>query len=245
MSLFNAIIYGEAGAGKTPFCATLEQCKATSPVLFLDVDQGAQFVDSSITVVPVTAWLDIQDIYKCLFGRKWDELNQCLQRFTGTAFPVKEYKSVVVDSGTELEYICRRQVITENSKGDFEVPDQSHYLRTQERMRRLYRAFRDLSMSFVMTAGVRELKDDIAGIIKHYPAFQPNLTKDLMRHADLIMFLGVKLEQDGKLMRVLQTQLTQRFVARDRSGRLPPFISAEKFYWKDIVAKINGDLPGV
>jgi len=227
---FNCLLVGESGVGKTPFVATLEHCEQTSPCLLLDVDMGSMSIvgNPRPAIIEVDSWSRVQRIYELLKRKDWNKLGEL------TNGESKEYRSVVIDSGTELEYVLRSSIVGESGG---EVPEQQHYLKTQERFRRLYRAFRDLPMTFVMTAGVRELKDDVAGIIRHFPAFQPALTKDLIRMTDLILFQNVAVE-DKKWVRTLQTTLSQRVIARDRSQKLESVIKGEKLYFQTIVEKV-------
>ena len=106
----------------------------------------------------------------------------------------------------------------------------------------MYRSFRDLdSMSLVMTAGVRELKDDVLGTVRHTPMFQPGLTKDLQRMSDFIFFMDMKLKGEGdnrKWVKTIQTTPTQRAIARSRSDKLKNNPEGEKFYWKDILKDV-------
>ena len=228
---FNCLILGEAGTGKSPFAATLERCEQTSPCLLLDVDQGSMSIieEPRPTIVEVDSWDAVTKIYALLKKQDWNRLAEI------TKVEPREYRSVVIDSGTELEYILRQRVLSEDSSR--EIPEQQHYLRTQERFRRLYRAFRDLPLTLVVTAGVRELKDDISGVTKHSPDFQPALCKDIVRMTDLILFMDVKSEEKH-WVRTLQTHLSQRVVARDRSQTLPSIIKGEKLYFADIVKKV-------
>jgi len=216
--------------GKTPLAATLEGCEQTSPCLLLDVDVGTMSIieEPKPSIIEIGSWSDVTKIYGLLKKQDWKKLAELTGRDV-------EYRSVVIDSGTELEYVLRSLVLSEG--GSSEVPEQTHYLKTQERFRRLYRAFRDLPLTFVMVAGVRELKDDISGIVRHFPAFQPALTKDLIRMTDLILFMDVKLEEK-QWIRTLQTHLSQRVVARDRSQKLPLIMKGEKLYFRDIVKKV-------
>lgn len=250
MDKFCALVYGDSGVGKTPFCGTLEAYPKTSPCLVLDVDAGSMSLDGmkpQPTIFRVEVWSEMQVIYAKLAKGEWQDLadwmaDKAEKAGLGWAYESKEYKSVVIDSGTELLYKCRTKVMEETGNTE-EQPTQPEYLRAQERMRKLYRAFRDLpGVSLVMTAGVRELKDDVAGYIKHYPDFQPQLTKDLLRMTDLVLFMNVALQKgdkdEDKTVRFAQATLSQRIVARDRSGKLGPGVKGEKIYWKDICAKI-------
>jgi len=228
---FNCLLVGESGVGKSPYAATLEHCEQTSPCLLLDVDVGSMsIIEEPIpSIIEIDSWSKVQSVYALLKKPDWDKLAELTGREA-------EYKSVVIDSGTELEYKLRSLVVGESGG---EIPEQQHYLKTQERFRRLYRAFRDLPMSFVMTAGVRELKDDVAGIVRHFPAFQPALTKDLIRMTDLILFMDVKYSvEEKKWKRTLQTTLSQKAIARDRSQKLEALITGEKLYFADIVKKV-------
>jgi len=231
-SKFNCLLVGEAGTGKSPLCATLEHCELTSPCLLLDIDMGSMsIIEKPLPdIIEVSKWSEVQEVYVALRDKSWGRIAKL------TGVEPREYKSVVIDSGTELEYKLRSMVVGESGS---EIPEQQHYLKTQERFRSLYRRFRDLPMTFVMTAGVRELKDDVAGIIRHYPAFQPALTKDLNRMTDLILFMDVKYDADKKVwVRTLQTSLSQKVIARDRSQKLDPIIKGEKLYFGDIAKKI-------
>lgn len=227
---FNCLLVGESGVGKTPFAATLEACEQTSPCLLLDVDVGSMSVvdGPKPLIVEIDSWRKAASVYELMKKCDWDKLAEL------TKAEPKEFHSVIIDSGTELEYMLRSMIVGEAGS---EVPEQQHYLKTQERFRRLYRAFRDLPMTFVMTAGVRELKDEVAGIIRHFPAFQPALTKDLIRMTDLILFMDVKYE-DKEWVRTLQTTLSQRVIARDRSQQLDSIIKGRKLYFKAIAEKV-------
>jgi hypothetical protein len=242
MDKFCALLYGESGVGKTPFCGTLEAYPKTSPCLFLDVDAGSMSLDSTSprpAVFRVETWTEMQVIYSKLAKRDWKGLAEWMLEKSGQPYEPREYKSVVIDSGTELLYKCRIKVMEETGNTE-EQPTQPEYMKAQERMRKLYRAFRDLpGMSLVVTAGVRELKDDVAGYVKHFPDFQPQLTKDLLRMTDLVLFMNVALEdKEGKITRYAQAVLSQRVIARDRSGKLGPGIKGERLFWKDICEKI-------
>jgi len=228
---FNCLVCGEAGTGKSPFAATLEHCEQTSPCLFLDVDIGFMSIveEPKPTIVEISSWDTVGKIHGLLKAQNWSKLAEMIK-----AEP-KEYRSVVIDSGTELEYILRQRVLSEDSSR--EIPEQTHYLKTQERFRRLYRAYRDLPLTFVMIAGVRELKDDISGVVRHSPDFQPALCKDIVRMTDIVLFQNVVI-RDKKIFHTLQSHLSQRVVARDRSQTLEPLFEAEKLYFADIAKKV-------
>lgn len=253
--MFNCVVYGESGSGKTPLSATLEECEATSPCLFMDVDMGAMSIniEKPPTVLEIDTWEKMQDVYIYLLRATkgldskgpdliaWEELASYISGLMNINVPVLQYKSVVIDSGTELEYVCRSVVITEEKskkpEHDPEAPEQRDYLKTGERMKKMWRKFRDLPLAVVMTAGVRDLKDDRDGSLRHFPAFQPGFSKDLVRMTDLIMYMSVDVK-NKTWYRTLQTHLSQRIIARDRSQQLEPFMTQETFHFRNIVEKV-------
>ena len=239
MNKFCCILYGEVGVGKSPLCGTLQEYEKTSPCLFLDIDQGTMSLESmknKPTIVSIETWNQLAGIYPFMKARQWDKLAEYLSKLVGHEVPILQYKSVVIDSGSELEYRLR------NSVQSGEIPSQPDYLTTQERFRKMYRSFRGLDdTSLVMTAGVRELKDDISGIVKHFPAFQPSLVADLLRMSDFIFFMNIAMKGQGderKWVKTIQTSLSQRAVARSRSDRLKGSIEGERFEWRNILKDV-------
>lgn len=240
---FCAIVYGESGVGKTPFAGTLAQCELTSPCLFIDVDRGTMSLAEPLpVVVSIESWDDLRRLVLPLKERRWDALARVVSEFTGKDVPAYQYRSVVIDSGTELEYRLRRAVVMANDTHGG-IPDQSHYLITQEKFKSMYRALRDIEgISLVMTAGIRELKDEVSGIIKHYPDFQPSLCHDLVRMTDFVFFMSVNLEQkpgssEREWVKSIQATLTQRAIARSRSPKIQGRFVGDTFSWKDIIAQ--------
>jgi len=230
---FNCLLWGESGIGKTPYAATLAGCEQTAPCLLLDVDKGSMSVvdEPRPTVFEVTSWSQAEKVYSLMKAQKWEEL----AKFLGTP-NVLEYRSVVIDSGTELEILLRKTVQTETGSED--IPEQRDYLKTQERFKPLYRKFRDLpGVSVVMIAGVRDIREEISGIVKYYPAFTPGLVHDLVRMTDLVIYMDVK-EEDKKWVRVIQTHPTRRIVARSRSPKLKQEYKGEKLYFKTLVEEM-------
>ena len=238
---FNCLLVGESGVGKTPFAGTLQDCEKTSPCLLLDVDMGSMSLGNpSPTVLPIERWMQVQVVYDKLLKLDWQGLADYITKESGVTVTPLEYRSVVIDSGTELEYNLRRMVVSES--GNEEIPSQPDYLKTQERFRSMYRKFRNLPISLVMTAGIRELKEESTGVVKRSPDFQPALAHDLVRMTDFIIFMSMTMEgigKDAKWKRHLLSSLSQRFIARSRSDKLPSVMEGEKFdFGRHIVEKI-------
>lgn len=233
MDKFNSIVWGDFGVGKTPFCGTLEACEKTSPCLFLDIDQGTMSLDDldpRPAVLTVEKWEDMNRVYALLKSKSWDKLAEL------TGSNSKEYRSVVIDSGTELAGVLLRSIVTEDDRNEG-VPDQAAYFKTEIRFFTMYRSFQSLPLSVVMTAGVKDQKDDVAGIVRLFPEFSPGLLHKLLRFTDLILFMNIVQEKD-KYMHSIQTKPTNRFTARDRSGKLEAVIKGERLYWGDLLKRV-------
>ena len=232
MDKINSIVWGPPGVGKTPFCGTLEAYEKTSPCLILDVDHGTLSLDTSPipTVYTVNKFDDVSRIYSLLAKKDWAGL----AKLTGTE--LKEYRSVVIDSGTELISILLHEIVSEDDKNSG-VPDQASYFRSQLRFTTMWKAFRDLPMTCVMTAGDKDQKDDVSGVIRLFPEFSPGLLHELLRHTDLILFMDV-IPRKEEYTHYIRTQPTNRFTARDRSGKLSAMIEGDKLYWGDLLKKV-------
>jgi hypothetical protein len=187
------------------------------------------------TVHTINTYADMQVVYNHLKMAKWDALAKTI----GIEKPL-EFKSVVIDSGTELATILLRSFVEADDRNEG-IADQSAYQKCQIKMAGMWRKFRDLPLSTVMTAGVKDQKDDVAGIVRFFPEFSPGLLHDLQRHTDLILFMNVTMESDGAMRRwtrFIQTQPTQRFVARDRSGTLPHIIKGDRLCWEKLLKNL-------
>lgn len=133
----NILIYGDSGAGKTWLAGTAQDCPATSPTLFIDVDSGmATLEGKEIDIVRPRSWGDIQKVYEFL---RDDNVY---------------YKSVVIDSLTEIQRKFSMGTIlgeisdgsdTYNDLGSTVVPTRQDWMKTGDQMRKLIRAFRDLA----------------------------------------------------------------------------------------------------
>ena len=90
----NALIYGEAGVGKTYFCATAQLTERGADVLFLDAEGGTRTLrGSQIDVVQITEWSDLVNVLGFL-----DQSEH-------------KYKTVVLDTLDEFARLCLMHVM--------------------------------------------------------------------------------------------------------------------------------------
>ena len=212
----NLLIYGEPGAGKTWLAGTAQDSKATSPILFLDVEGGTVTLrkKSSIDVVRIQKIEQIVDVFNTLAADKSGH-----------------YKTVVIDSLSELQKLDLRFCMDEeyNKKPDSvdrDVATLRSWGKSGERMRRIIRAFRDLPMNTIMTSLVATEKDENSGVVSFFPMFPGKLRGEVPGYFDIVGLLQAKEDRNGETVtRTLQVAKTQRTIAKDRTSALDPVIT--------------------
>jgi len=229
MQCLNIIIYGDSGSGKTQLAGSAQDCAATSPVLFIDVDSGTSTLDGKeIDVVRPRTWHDIQTIYENLLNEN------------------TYYKSVVIDSLSEMQKKFSMGTILGEIKeggdsyhdlGSTPVPTRQDWMKTGDQMRKLIRAFRDLAylpdkerrMHVIMVA--LEKADEKRKVI--CPQLPGTLGNECGAFVDVLARLSRQnVEEDNAegvpemvTHRILLTddyinELDIRHMAKDRSGKI-------------------------
>lgn len=207
----NCLFYGEPGAGKTWLAGTAEDQKDTAPVLFLDVEGG-------VTTLRKRKNLDVVQV------RSMDQIVQVHDQLE--ADKSHYYKTVVIDSLTELQKLDMRTVMKEqyNKKPDstdIDVPSQREWGKNGERVRRIVRAYRDLPMNTIMTALAASEKDEGTGVVSMYPMLPGKMRAEVPGYFDIVGYLAAVEERNGDItVRKLQLAKTRRIVAKDRTSAL-------------------------
>jgi hypothetical protein len=219
----NIMVYGDSGAGKTLLAGTAAFVKELSPVLFIDVEGGthtlSHFADNSdIDVIPdpedkgrTLKWTDIQKIYNDLFAGR------------------HPYKTVVIDSLTEMQKLAMNYVLGNEKKMDFDVegnlPQFKDWHVNTEQMRRMVRAFRDLPMNTIFTAlsddkvDPRTANSENPRIIKT-PSFTKKLAQEIPAFFDTVFYLYSK-ARGAQNVRYIQTDKDNSVVAKCRVHGIP------------------------
>ena len=203
---FNLYLYGDYGAGKTHLAATAQDNASTAPVLFLDIEGGAATFRkrTDVEVVQVRTIQKLTEIYGDL---RADE--------------GKTYKTVVVDSLTELQKLDIKEIMFEVCKKDRErdpdVPSMREWGKTLSHMRNIVRAYKDLQCNVIMTALAVKNKDDNTGQTTVMPALQGRALFEIPAFFDVVAYLDTIVEKD-KVTRRLITQHHPVYRAKDRLG---------------------------
>ena len=190
------LIYGMTGVGKT-------YMSATSPdPIFFDAEGGLLSIrdKKNIDCIRIKSFEDLSNGYEFLKNEK------------------HKYKTVVLDSITEIHQVCYEEVI---NRFKHEIAEDRDWLRIQTKMRHLLRAFRNLDMHVVFTALAEDVKDGTSGVLIKKPELYGAMANEICAYMDIVGYLFVKEDTEKKtLSRYFMTQPTERFYAKDRWGKL-------------------------
>ncbi len=199
-----ALVYGNAGAGKTTLCASLAEF---SPVIISAESGLLSLRHVDIPVIEVSNIGDVQDAY----------------RFLTESEEAKGFQTVCLDSLSEIAEVCLSA-----HKATTKDPRQA-YGALQEDMIQLVRAFRDLPGRHVyMSAKMERTKDEATGSMIYAPAMPgAKLGQQIPYLFDEVFVLRNERDPDGNDARALQTVGDYQYSAKDRSGALDRYESPD------------------
>jgi AAA domain-containing protein len=227
----NVLIYGLPGAGKTHVAATGAESKHLSPMLYVNAEAGANTllkfrarVGDNIMVVPDPqvqsgiTWEQFEAVY--------DELDrQCYNTNDGP-----DFRTVVIDTGTELQKINMDWVMARTMKQhpdrDPDVPGLHDWGASTNRMRKYMRLFRNLPMNFIFLCHETTERDN-KGVMWKRPDLPGKMANQVAGLFDQAMYLYTKEGDKGDeskatiINRYLLTGALEGYVTKDRSGNLP------------------------
>lgn len=214
VEFINMLIYGEPGAGKTHFLGTCADHPEFFPFLLIDVEGGAMTLrdrQEGVDVIQVRNYQEVVDAINTLYKNQG------------------YYKSVGLDSGTELQKLDMRTVMKERydanpDRTDIYVPDQRAWGKSNERVRMTIRALKDLPMhSFVTCLQATDI-DERSNRKNFFPSLPGKLKAEVAGFFDIVGHLRAKDErgEDGEtvIVRTLQVIKTEAVVAKDRTSSL-------------------------
>lgn len=210
----NILVYGESGAGKTILAGSADEVPEMRPVLLIDAEGGTLSLDKhypNVDVVRITSFQELQDLY--------DELHSGRTK----------YRTVILDSLSELQKLGMDHIMHVTSAGLMNlmpdgIPGLKEWGINTEQIRRLVRAFRDLDMHTIITALIKEDKNQRTGVVTMRPKLSGQLAAEIPGFLDIVAYMYVKNVQVGdeiEAKRLLLTSSTDMQVAKDRTGRLP------------------------
>jgi phage nucleotide-binding protein len=210
------LVYGNPGTGKTVFSAT-----APSP-LIIDVEKGAHSINNHPALRGAKA-LE----YKSLF-----QVEQLINFLAADAPQLAEYKTIIVDSFSELQKRDLDAIVKDEASKDANrnkfLPIGPDYNVNTEHMRVIASALRDLDRHIIVTCHVKEEKDETTGRILKRPNLTPKLAGTMAGIFDVVGYLATNGSGDNTT-RTLQVHPTADVTAKTRIGNLPAVIENPTF----------------
>lgn len=213
-----ALIYGDAGAGKT-FAA----CTAPNPLLILSEWAVARPTlerlrkDKGIDpdTIFVNSWQDFEEAYKYAAGN------------------VHKYDTVVLDGLTDLNDRAMEEIliaaVTRPRPGAAHDPDQleiGDWGKVGNRTLGAVRKFRDLPCHVIITALAQENKNDLFTV----PMVAPKGTqKKIAAQFNLVGYLVAEQKPGKPSVRKLHVDMSHSFQAKNPGGALPAVIENPDF----------------
>lgn len=195
------LVYGQAGSGKTTLIKTLPQ-----PIV-LSAEGGLLSLQSAdLPYIEITSIEDLRESYAWL---------------TKSA-EAKQYLSIALDSISEIA-----EVVLAREKTIAKDPRQA-YGAMQDSMTEIIRGFRDLAgLNVLMTAKLEKSNDEL-GKNLYGPAMPGNkVGQSLPYFFDEVLALRIEKDGDGATQRGLMCDGDGSWLAKDRSGKLAIWESAD------------------
>ena len=207
-----ALVFGEAGMGKTVLCST-----APNPIIISAEAGLLSLADHDIPVIEVTSVQDVMDAYQWVTESK----------------DAEQFETVCLDSITEIAEVLLSQYKKE------EKDPRKAYGRLSDDMSTLIRSFRDLKDKHVyFSCKMNRKEDESTGITTYKPAMPGNtLTNNLPYFFDEVLALRIGKLDNGTEYRYLQTQPELQWPAKDRSGTLEKVEKPDLSYIFSKIAK--------
>ncbi len=233
----NLLIYGDYGVGKTYLAGTASEVPMMSDVLLLNAEAGDLTLQvdehnfQAIDSVRVTDYETASKVYDFLKAHctardagDVDKLREMESWLRGTdpdkIKKPKEYRTVIVDSLTEVGIYCLNQLlgISDSTQMNEETnsAEWADYGKSLNMVTRMVRNFRDLDMHVIMICSQKWTQDETKKMLYH-PAMTGQLADKVQGFMDMVGYYALTgTSEDGSAHRRLYVAPTGRFKAKCR-----------------------------
>jgi hypothetical protein len=198
-------VYGKGGIGKTTMMGT-----APSPII-LSCESGLlSLSDVDVPYIEIATMADLHEAYA------W--LNESEE--------ARDFETIALDSITEMAEVQLTEL-----KASCKDPRQA-YGELADDVSGMIRSFRDMrGKNVIFSAKMSRVTDDDTNVTKYGPLMPgKTLTAGLPYFFDELFYMDLFTDDEGKKHRVLRTETTYNYEAKDRSGVLddmePPDLTA-------------------
>lgn len=204
-------VYGESGVGKTTLASTLNE-----PTLFVSMEGGVAAIDDyDIPLVDCTVDdnKNLLSIPKRLekFNSVYEYILQPEQR--------QKFKWIFIDSLSEIaQNLIEFHKFTMQRKG-FDL-----WGEVGSDLRQIVKKWRDVPYYNVVFVALSEQEKDGEDVRFHHVGLPGKFSQQVFGYFDQVLFFYKWKDENGKLQRKLFTSTGEKFVAKDRSGKLDPMM---------------------
>lgn len=216
------LIYGVPGAGKTMLAASATEVSDLCPILFVDVEGGTLSVKEKYPDLQRIRVRTLYDAGGRVKKTAWEQLNEDL--YEALKLGEGGYATIIVDNMSEAYQLgmadTMAKLLAEHPERDPDIPGLKEYGRTGSQVRRFVRHLRDVDAHVILTAHEMAQTNDSGAARAFTPSFPGKLPYELSGFMDMVLYLYTKQDKDV-VYRNLQTQPVGKYLAKDRSGKLP------------------------
>ena len=231
------LLHGLSGSGKTALAGTAEYVTDMKHVFMIDAEAGdLTLINDNITRVEVTHYDQIGSLYQflrrhCVLrdGGTDDQIIKLEQRFSAEIITkARRYNTVVIDSLTEIQRLNLYKISGRDLTADKIVIEAYDYEirdwgRTFDQTMALIRAFRNLPMHVIVTAGTDEIFNKDGRIVKRRPLFAGKaIPANVGYQFDIIGYMANLVDDDGKGVFRLHLTRTSSRESKHRFGAAAP-----------------------
>ncbi len=206
------LVYGAAGVGKTTLSCSSLDVPSMKDVIMINAEAGDLSVDTmkDLDAITVTEFRELGRINEYLKqhckardegDKKFLIASEANLRGVNESEIKKprQYKTVIIDSLTELEAYCFNQLlgITDSTRLDEETQSSewTEYKKNHTMILRVVRAFRDLPMHVIMTCAEQYSQDETKKF-KYTPDLTGKLSKKVQGFFDMVGYYAQGKEGD-------------------------------------------------